>query len=164
MAYMDEEARKTAMLREAQNEGESAAMEAKENEYVDSESRRNKPVQQGRNASVAEEQQLMIVIKQGMQGLQQVAPRMIEVAKKADPAQVVAQTVLHIIESIGAAASSSGVQLSDELKLTAGMQLAVTAATILAGAGIIGQSKDEIMAVVDNAVSIGREMAMQSRG
>jgi hypothetical protein len=164
MTYMDEEARKTAMLREAQNEGESAAMEAQEQQYVDSESRRNKPVQQGRNASTEEEQQFMVVIKQGMQGLQQVAPQMIAAAKKADPAQVVAQTVLQIIDSIGAAASSSGVQLSDELKLTAGVQLAVTAATILAGAGIIGQSKDEIMAVVDNAVSIGREMAMQSRG
>jgi hypothetical protein len=164
MAYMDEEARKTAMLREAQNEGESAAMEAQEQQYVDSESRRNKPAQQGRKASAEEEQQFILVIKQGMQALQQIAPQMIEAAKKVDPAQVVAQTVLQIIESIGASASSSGVQLSDELKLTAGMQLAVTAATILAGAGIIGQSKDEIMAVVDNAVSIGREMAMQSRG
>ncbi len=164
MAYMDEESRKTAMLREAQNEGESAAMEAQEQQYVDSESRRNKPAQQGRKASEAEEQQIMVVIKQGMQGLQQVAPQMIEAAKKADPSQVVAQTVLQIVETVGTAASGAGTQLSDELMLTAAMQLAVTAATILAGAGIIGQSQDEIMAVVDNAVSLGREMAMQSRG
>jgi len=164
MAYMDEESRKTAMLREAQNEGESAAMEAQEQQYVDSESRRNKPAQQGRKAGEAEEQQIMVVIKQGMQGLQQVAPQMIEAAKKADPSQVVAQTVLQIVETVGTAASGAGTQLSDELMLTAAMQLAVTAATILAGAGIIGQSQDEIMAVVDNAVSLGREMAMQSRG
>ena len=167
MAYMDEEARKRKALMDADGDNDgSVAGEVEAQEYVDSESMRNKPKSAGRKATQAEEQQYVMAVKQALEFLFQpeTSATLVQTAQQSDPANAIAAIAVQIIEGIGSAAANSGVELSDELLLAVGYQVAVAAAGLLASQGVVEQSEESIMMLAENAVSIGREMVMQARG
>lgn len=161
--YMDEEARKRQAL--MQQQGAMPEDEAAEAEYMDSESRREKPKgSQMRKASESEEKQFMLAVKQALGFLGENAQALIDSAQQQDPAQAIAAMAVQVIQGIAQAAGAKGVQLSDEVLLSVGYQFAITAAGLLAAQGVVEQSQEEIQMLAENAVSIGREMVMQSRG
>lgn len=160
--YMDEETRKRQALMQQQG---AMPEEAAEAEYMDSESRREKPKgSQMRKATQAEEQQFMLAVKQALGFLGENAQALVESAQQQDPAQAIAAMAAQVIQGIGQSAAAKGVKLSDEVLLSVGYQFAITAAGLLAAQGVIEQSQEEIQMLAENAVSIGREMVMQSRG
>lgn len=160
--YMDEETRKRQALMQQQG---AMPEESAEAEYMDSESRREKPKgSQMRKASEAEEQQFMLAVKQALGFLGENAQALVESAQQQDPAQAIAAMAVQVIQGIGQSAAAKGVKLSDEVLLSVGYQFAITAAGLLAAQGVIEQSQEEIQMLAENAVNIGREMVMQSRG
>jgi hypothetical protein len=164
MAYMDEEARRNQAAMQAEQQ---QAVPEQGGQYMDSESMRNKPKGSGaRQATEAEEKQYMMATKQALEYLfsQEVTQILLQTAQQSDPAQAIASIAVQVIEGIASSAKGAGVELSDELLLAVGYQVAINAAGFLASAGVIEQSQESIQMTAENAVSIGRDMVMQARG